>query len=128
MAKREVQEGFSQKYYIVQKKIDKLREEFKLCETELDHTIRGQINDRNEELQKILNNTHGMLIENSSLVEQLAETVVKKTSNLASKRINFMKDEGKKDAEDNYFKLFASQEKEFELQISKEQEKVIFTR
>lgn len=46
---------------------------------ELDNTLRGQINDRNEELQKILNNTHGMLIENSGLVEQLNETVVKKT-------------------------------------------------
>lgn len=72
---------------------------------ELDNTMRGQINDRNEELQKILNNTHAMLIENAGLVDQLNETVVKKTQGNASqggdmhsKRINFMKDEGKRDA------------------------------
>ena len=50
-----------------------------------------------------------MLIENSSLVDQLNETVIKKTNigQLDSKRINFMKDEGKKEAETNYTKLYA---------------------
>ena len=36
---------------------------------QLDNVLRGQINERNEELQKVLNNTHAMLIENSELVE-----------------------------------------------------------
>ena len=76
---------------------------------ELDNTMRGQINDRNEELQKVLNNTHAMLIENSELVEQLNEEVMKKANpvQLQSKRINFMKDEGKKEAEVNYTKLLS---------------------
>ena len=50
-----------------------------------------------------------MLIENSGLVDQLNEAVIKKTSTQSndhsSKRINFMKDEGKKQAEDNYMKM-----------------------
>ncbi|CDW85604.1 kinesin motor domain protein [Stylonychia lemnae] len=124
-ARREIQENFSQKYYILHKKIDKLREEYKQSEMELDNTLRGQMNDRNEELQKILNNTHAMLIENSGLVEQLNETVVKKTQtkDLQSKRINFMKDEGKQNAEDTYRKLLQQQEKEFDQQIKINKEK-----
>ena len=98
---------------------------------ELDNTLRGQINVRNEELQKVLNNTHAMLIENSGLVEQLNESVIKKTSqgsrsSQGSQRINFMKDEGKKEAEDNYTKLLHSQEREFETQIEKTKDTVRF--
>jgi hypothetical protein len=40
-----------------------------MTEAELDNTMRGQMQERNEELQRILNNTHAMIIENSSLVE-----------------------------------------------------------
>eukprot|EP00347_Sterkiella_histriomuscorum_P016198 403354110 len=129
LARREIQENFSQKYYIIHKKIDKLREEYKQSEMELDNTSRGQINDRNEELQKILNNTHAMLIENAGLVDQLNETVVKKTQGnnsasgeMHSKRINFMKDEGKRDAELNYQSLLHKQQKEFETQLKNTQE------
>ena len=72
----------------------------------LDNTLREQLYDRNEELQKVLNNTHAMLIENSHLCDQLNETVIKKTNqgSLQSLRINFMKDDGKKEADENYNK------------------------
>ena len=41
LAKNQIQESFSQKYYILHKKIDKLREEYKQSEMELDHKVRG---------------------------------------------------------------------------------------
>ena len=67
----------------------------------------------------MLNNTHAMLIENSNLVEQLHESVVKKTNleGLSSKKINFMKDEGKKNADESYTKLLSQQEKEWDSQL-----------
>lgn len=46
---------------------------------ELDNAVRDQMNDRNEELQRVLNNTHAMLIENGDLVTKLEEKVIKKT-------------------------------------------------
>ena len=63
--------------------------------------------DRNDELQKILTNTHAMLVENATLVDQLNETVVKKvTQEGGQKRINFVKDEGKQEAEKGYMELY----------------------
>ena len=89
---------------------------------ELDNTLRGQINVRNDELQKVLNNTHAMLIENSGLVEQLNHGVMKGGAEMSSKRINFMKDEGKKEADDNFARLLGQQERENRAQIAKTQE------
>jgi hypothetical protein len=50
-----------------------------------------------------------MLIENTELVEQLNEAVVKKAKqgDMHSKVINFMKDEGKQEAEGHYQKLLS---------------------
>ena len=97
-------------YYILHKKIDKLREEFKQCEMELDNTLRGQMNEKNEELQRILNNTHAMLLENQNLVNHLQETVVKKTELISfnNVKINFVKDDGKNEAAETFQKLMHS--------------------
>ncbi len=80
-----------------------------------DNSIREQMFDRNEQLQIILNNTHSMLIENSNLVEQLNENVIGKTtkSNLQSKHINHMKDEGRNQAINQFGKVLEKQTKEW---------------
>ena len=49
-----------------------------------------------------------MFVANSHLVDKLNDTVIKKTGGPAAsttKRINFMKDEGKEKAQENYEKL-----------------------
>ena len=67
------------------------------------------MNERNEELQQLLNCTHAMLVENNELVENLSENVMAraKQGQLHSKVINFMKDEGKAQAQHNFSKLFS---------------------
>lgn len=42
-AKRQIQEGFSQKLFTIQRRIESLREVLKISETELDNTVREQL-------------------------------------------------------------------------------------
>lgn len=65
----------------------------------LENAMRQQVFDRNEELQKVLNHTHAMLIENSDIADNLRQTVYTKLSGgadpaLQSKRINYSKEDG----------------------------------
>lgn len=70
-AKRAVQENFSQRLFVVQRKLEKLREILKVTESELNNTDREQLKNKTEELQKALNHTHQHIIENQSLVEKI---------------------------------------------------------
>lgn len=54
-----------------------------------------------------------MLIDNADLVDHLYEGVIKKTTGLESKKINYVKDEGKQKAEEGYSKLLEKQVKEY---------------
>ncbi len=64
-----------------------------------------------------------MIVENQNLVKHLNNTVLKKTEQKSfnNVRINFVKDDGKKEASDHYGKLLSLQVKEWENQLQASQ-------
>ena len=52
--RRQIQEKFSQEYYLVCRKIDNLKEDLKIASTNLNFTTTDQLRLKTEELQRIL--------------------------------------------------------------------------
>jgi ABC-type antimicrobial peptide transport system ATPase subunit len=102
--KADLQEKFSQQFIILNRKYEKVKDEYEENKLNLDNTVREQIRDRNEELQRMLTHSHVLIEEKSGLIQRLRDSII--TNENGAAKINEMKELGKQEAELQYEKQY----------------------